>query len=136
MMNKSTTSDDSASGKSLTEGLPLFDSPGVALARNTDPGTAHAAATAVAGSTAQKLQALVLQALEELGGEATTTEISNHTGTQRRAISPRMKPLMRLGKVEDTGRTRRAFEQMTCPCCNEQFNLRETRPQIIWRLTT
>ena len=78
--------------------VSLFD---YALARRSDPETSHAAASTVRVS---ELQRRVLDAIRELDGEATIEAVADHTGLSLVSVSPRFKPLAKMGKIYDTGR--------------------------------
>lgn len=79
------------------DGLPLFQTE--AHARKSDPATSHAAASKARRST---LQARVLESLAQ-HGPATSHELAERLGLSLVAVSPRMAPLRRQGKVEEAG---------------------------------
>jgi DNA-binding CsgD family transcriptional regulator len=81
-----------------------------ALARNTDPGTSHAAARGVA---VQERERQVLETLRRYG-PLTTFEIARHLGISRETISPRLKPLARKALVRDTGERRSSGGTKNC----------------------
>ena len=68
------------------------------LARNTDPDTSHEAAK-IHTST---LESMVFEALNK-HGPMTAEEISQVTGVSLQSITPRIKPLMKIGILVDTG---------------------------------
>ncbi len=74
-----------------------------AVARRTDPPTAHAAAATV--DTA-RLEGIVVKYLKLRGG-MTTHELAKATRIELVSISPRMKPLTRKNLVYDSGQKRR-----------------------------
>lgn len=71
----------------------------VALARHTDPDTSHVAAASV---NVNDLEYEVLVALDALG-EATSLEVSEHSGIARVSASPRFRPLANKRLIRDTG---------------------------------
>lgn len=85
---------------------PLFpEKP--ALARNTDPGTSHAAAASLSEEAVGRLERQVLEALRAAGPEGLTTrEIAAKTGIDWGSVTPRMPKLVKAGLVIDSGRTR------------------------------
>lgn len=74
--------------------------PDPALARRTDPETSKHAAEKV--DTAA-LERVVLEALRERPGGATSEELAEDTGLSLVTISPRLKPLERKSRVERAG---------------------------------
>lgn len=77
---------------------------GQAYARATDPGTSHAAAKAVKGEEAGRLERQVVMALELGPGDGLTThEICAIYGLEYGSVTPRIKPLVRKGLVVDSG---------------------------------
>lgn len=75
-----------------------------ALARDTDPGTSHAAATAI---DADGIAGKVLEALVSSGPRgATSEEIADRLGMPRVTVSPRLKPLCDRGLACDSGQRR------------------------------
>ncbi len=72
--------------------------------RVTDPETAHAAAAVV--DTAS-LEWLVVNALVGLGGRGTSEEVASRAGVDLQSITPRFRPLVRRGKVKDSGEKRK-----------------------------
>lgn len=91
-----------------------------AWARNTDPDTAHEAADALTGSEALAyLQKLVCDALAAHDG-LTVTEIARLVGQPRDTISPRMRPLEKAHRVEET-------DERRVPAGMK-------KKQIVWRL--
>ena len=73
-----------------------------AAARSSDPGTSHVAAALV---NTTRLETIVLTYLEH--NPSTTHEIAAGTGLDLVSISPRIKPLVRKGLVEDSGELRK-----------------------------
>lgn len=71
-------------------------------ARRTDPTTSRAAATSVKTKTLQKM---ILEALKEVG-PMTTEELAAVLQETIVTVSPRMRPLVNLGLVKDSGQTR------------------------------
>lgn len=71
-----------------------------AQARRTDPMTSRAAALNV---KVNHFEALALHGLAELGGEATIKEVVDLMGTYE-SISPRFRPLVRKGLIQDSRR--------------------------------
>lgn len=80
------------------------------LSRNDDPGTSHDAADSVT-TKIPNLNKLVLDCLEEEkrgpGKGMTSKEIAADLGLDHVTISPRMKPLEKLGMVRRTIRRRK-----------------------------
>lgn len=72
-----------------------------AAARWSDPETSHAAAE----TDVTDLERCVLRAIIYLNG-ATTHEIANYTKLSLVSVSPRIRPLVRKNKVEDSGERR------------------------------
>lgn len=72
-----------------------------ALARHTDPATAHEAAAAVTPRVPE-LQRRVLDALAELG-PSTSHEIAEHLDLPLISVSPRLRPLCNRGLVIEAG---------------------------------
>jgi len=73
-----------------------------ALARNTDPETSHIAAACV---DVTKREAEVIETMKA-HGNLTAPEIAQHLGISRDSVSPRMKPLVRKGRVIATDERR------------------------------
>ena len=71
--------------------------------RRADPVTAKQAARKVA---APRLEQVVLDALRGTDG-LTSEEIAARTGLSLVTVSPRLRPLVNKGLVEDSGQTRR-----------------------------
>lgn len=77
-----------------------------AFARHTDPMTSEDAARSVRPETT-RLENIVLDALKRRGDQgATTNELAELTGMSLVTISPRIRPLVRKGYVEDSGKRR------------------------------
>lgn len=74
-----------------------------ALARRTDPPTAHAAARSI---DVTDLEALVLAALKCSLDGLTTHELATRCGLSLVTVSPRMRPLVHKARVRDSGRKR------------------------------
>lgn len=102
----------------MSEQIPLFGQP-EAYARWTDPDTSHDAAESLKPEHLSHLQQIALDALRELGGRAITEELCDHTRIEWKTLSPRMRPLQRLGKIRDTG---------------ERWEARSGRKCILWEL--
>ena len=77
-----------------------------AWARSTDPITAHFAADRLDRDTLTDMESTVLAALRSAPGGLTTTEIADRTNLSLVSVSPRMRPLIRKGRIRDSGRTR------------------------------
>jgi hypothetical protein len=75
-----------------------------ALARDTDPGTAHEAAARVTPHVAQ-LENMVLGAVRKLG-TATAHEVAAYLDLPLVSVSPRFAPLAARGLLERTGERR------------------------------
>ena|ERR1700686_890979 len=80
----------------------LFPPEGAAFHKN-DPVTAKAAAKSVDTSF---LETMVLNYLRDNPAGLTAHEIATKSGESLVTISPRMRPLVRRGLVEDSGETR------------------------------
>lgn len=88
-----------------------------AHARTTDPATSHYAAETL---DVRPIDRMILAALHLRGDDgATSSELADLTGLDRVTVSPRLRPLTRLGKILDTGQTRR---------------YRTQKPGIVWRV--
>lgn len=77
---------------------------GDAFARATDPATSHAAAAAVEGEHANRMEKLVLVELRkyrEMG--LTNHQLVAATGIAWNTITPRVRPLVNKGLVLDSG---------------------------------
>jgi hypothetical protein len=96
------------------EELPLFAH---AYARHSDPDTSHWAAALV---NATWLQLMVLRVLRRHPGGCTTHEIEDESGLAAGSVTPRMKPLEKLGLVIRTDERR--------------VPVGHKRPQIVWRI--
>ena len=77
-----------------------------AAARSTDPETSHEAAEYMRDKT-NTMEALVLDALRNLGGKGTAYEVEvwvqiENPAIDSNTITPRFKPLERMGKIERT----------------------------------
>jgi predicted transcriptional regulator len=94
-----------AAGDAAPSAAPRLDQTdaGDAWARSTDPATAHEAADAMRGTKADRLAAVVVRALRELGA-ATSKEVADYTGEELVSVSPRFRPLERRGVIEEAGR--------------------------------
>jgi hypothetical protein len=97
---------------------------GLALARSSDPSTAHGAADAITGKEAGRVERMVLDAMTRLGGSGTAYEIEvevqrMHPGINSNTTSPRLKPLEGKRRVRRTDRRGPG---------------RGNRQQIIWEL--
>lgn len=101
-----------------TEGLPLFDQVFAGkpnpepprkfegdegLARNTDPPTAKLAGM---GMDATRMEEVVVAALQQ-HGPMTTEQLADKTGQSLVSISPRLRPLEKKCRVQDSGRKAR-----------------------------
>ena len=86
---------------------------GLALARSSDPSTAHGAADAITGKEAGRVERMVLDAMTRLGGSGM------HPGINSNTTSPRLKPLEGKRRVRRTDRRGPG---------------RGNRQQIIWEL--
>ena len=73
--------------------------PTKALARKTDPSTSYNTLT---DARISQLQRVVLTELWKQLSGLTTKEIASRSGVDRVSISPRMKPLVDAGLVEDS----------------------------------
>jgi predicted transcriptional regulator len=77
-----------------------LDAPLRALARSTDPDTSHHAAAAL---DAPRIADRVLQELRE-NGPGTAHELATRMNLSLVTVSPRIAPLVRLGKVSPAGK--------------------------------
>lgn len=102
-----------------TDGLPMFDQ-APAYARGSDPDTSHEAAASMDVVTVSKLQLIVLRAVHSLGGSGITEEVVEVSGNTWRTITPRFRPLVRMGFLSTPGKRK-------SPTTN--------RPQTIWATT-
>ncbi len=84
------------------------------LARATDPGTSHVAAAAVPND----LEARVLEELRKFPNGATSFQLAESMALSLVTVSPRMRPLVDKGYIEDSGQRRRG---------------ESGRAQIVWR---
>ena len=75
-----------------------------ALARSTDPWTAKQAAFTF---DPEPIEVRVLMALAVYQFGATTHEIAGFLGLSLVSVSPRFRPLVRRGKVRDSGRVQK-----------------------------
>jgi hypothetical protein len=74
-----------------------------ALARNSNPATSHAAASAISGSLPE-LEKKVFNAITSAGSLGMTLdEITQATGLDKVTASPRMRPLCNKGLVVENG---------------------------------
>jgi len=77
-----------------------------AFARRTDPVTSEDAARSIRPETS-RLENVVLDTLKKRGERGGTTgELAEITGMSLVTVSPRIKPLVRKGYVEDSGQRR------------------------------
>jgi len=83
--------------------LPLFSRNGAAYARNKDPVTSHEAAESVRGREANAMEGRVLSELKLWPDGLTSHELVEITGIRWQSITPRIRPLVRKGLVEDSG---------------------------------
>ena len=90
---------------------PVAREPAGAYARTTDPDTSKQAALRV---DVTKREQQVVDAMQLLGGEGTSTEIAEAAQVDKWSISPRMKPLEAKGHIRRTDERRKG--------------------QIVWRL--
>jgi hypothetical protein len=95
----------------------LFD---FAAARHADPPTSKAAAASLEPERVTSLMQKVLDAISDLGGAATIEAVADHTGLSLVSVSPRFRPLARLGKIADTQQRRQN---------------RSGRSAVVWGLT-
>ena len=101
---------------------PLFE----AHARTQDPDTSHQAADSMRGKAAGRVEQIVIDALNRLGGSGTAYQIEvevkrNHPHIDSNTTSPRLKPLEKKGHVRRTDRRGPG---------------RGSRNQIIWETTS
>ena len=76
-----------------------------ANARHADPSTSHDAAQSLGARHLGELQRLIVAALHQVG-PSTTSEIAAVLDYPRDSISPRMKTLVAMQQVEDSGTKR------------------------------
>lgn len=82
---------------------PLF-----AHSRSTDPATSKAAAASLDSKALNCIESRVMDAYREAGSRGLTTiELSERTGLDRVTVSPRIKPLVERGLLENSGETRK-----------------------------
>lgn len=100
-------------------------------ARRTDPPTSHEAAAKVG---VNRLQRIILKTLKA-HGPLTMSEIAAANRLPRDSLSPRMKGLVKMELLHDTGNTAvpSRFGLDELQRSNPEIKLRE---QIIWGLTT
>jgi DNA-binding transcriptional ArsR family regulator len=79
---------------------------GSAEARTTDPVTSHEAAGSVRGEISAKLQLLVVRLVTLHPAGLICSEMVALSGLEWNTISPRLKPLRRLGLIHDSGKKR------------------------------
>ena len=85
----------------------LFDAPPTAGShRHADPATSVAAARSMTGEHLNAMQAEVLDALVELGGEGTLDDVIARTGRFPHTTSRRLTDLEQAGVIRKTDRTR------------------------------
>ncbi len=82
---------------------------GEAYARRADPETSHEAADEMVGGKAGRMEALVMEALQALGGEGTAFQCysliqESHPGIDSNTITPRFKPLEDKNLIQRTER--------------------------------
>ncbi len=99
---------------------PSYYDPGQPGARRTDPETSHLAAASMSEERITALQTKVLRAMVKIGGRGINDEIVNATGEPWNTVTPRMKPLERLGMIAGIGKRKSA---------------RTNRKQIEWEIT-
>lgn len=97
-----------------------LDLNGEAYARNSDPGTSWAAAKAVEGELANRLESMVLVALRKHPEGLTNHQLVSETNVDWNTITPRVRPLVRKGFVQDSGERRIGPTNKKC---------------IVWKLT-
>lgn len=85
--------------------IDLFTASGEAYARHSDPATSHAAAAAAEGRFATEMEGRVLECLRRSNG-LNTHEVADLTGIPYWTVTPRIRPLVRKGLVEDSGERR------------------------------
>ena len=73
-----------------------------AYARHSDPETSKSAAERMRLSNMERI---VFDVIKKLRG-ATTHEIADHTGISLVTVSPRIRPLVRKGMIQDSGKKR------------------------------
>lgn len=91
--------------------LPLS---GEAWARRSDPGTSHEAALEVEGEQANRMELEVLLALRKAPSGLTNHELVSLTGLPWNTVSPRVRPLVRKGWVQDSGERRKGPTGKRC----------------------
>lgn len=99
----------------------LFDpAANPALARHDNPRTSRDAAASLTPDKLTDLQRTVLRVLKAAPDGLTTFEIGEACGIERDTISPRIRPLVLAGLVQDSGHTR--------------IPEGRTRKAIVWRI--
>jgi hypothetical protein len=83
--------------------LPLFSRNGAAYSRSSDPVTSHQAAESVRGREASEMEGKVLAELQMWPDGLTSHELVWNTGIPWQSLTPRIRPLVRKGLVEDSG---------------------------------
>lgn len=73
-----------------------------AAARHSDPTTSHDAARSIEGTEATRMEAKVFSAILGSHHGLTTHEISEITGIPYWSVTPRIRPLVRKGLIEDS----------------------------------
>lgn len=79
---------------------------GDAFARREDPDTSHEAAKHMRGKRSAILKFKACEHLARAPDGLTASEIADRAGCARDSMSPRMKDLVKEGRVVDTGTTR------------------------------
>lgn len=87
---------------------------GTALARHSDPDTSHQAAREIAGNIANALELTVLEAIRGNPQGLTNHEIVSVTGLTWNTATPRIRPLVRKGLVQDSGNRRIGTTNRKC----------------------
>jgi predicted ArsR family transcriptional regulator len=92
---------------------------GAAYARRLDPDTSHDAAKHMEGANAGRMEAIVLEALCDMGGKGTAYQVEQHIGIDSNTVTPRFKPLENKKLIHRT---------------DQRGPGRGSRTQIIWQV--
>tara|TARA_R110000868_G_scaffold137858_1_gene351519 strand:- start:1295 stop:1603 length:309 start_codon:yes stop_codon:yes gene_type:complete len=87
---------------------------GSAAARSTDPDTSTDAAVRIRGSRANAKEMAALNILRQNPDGLTSHEITDAIGENWGSITPRLKPLMKKGLIEDSGLRRKSPLGVKC----------------------
>lgn len=89
--------------------------------RNSDPETSHEAVHSMKKDSVQKLDAVILKTIRDAADGLTSHELAERMRKELVSVSPRLRPLTRMGFVKDSGERRR--------------HPHSGRRAIVWKLT-